>query len=124
MYTSTRRKLNLNASNCILKGISDDGGLFIVNDFNEFSFDKSFLNKSYKDIAQEVLSYFLNDFGDGISRIVENAYGTKNFTEKIVDIKSFGNLSFLELYHGPTLAFKDMALTVLPHLMVESKKLI
>lgn len=124
MYTSTRRKLNLNASNCILKGISDDGGLFIVNDFNEFSFDKSFLNKSYKDIAKEVLSYFLNDFGDGISRIVENAYGTKNFKEKIVDIKSFGNLSFLELYHGPTLAFKDMALTVLPHLMVESKKLI
>ena len=81
MYTSTRRKLNLNASNCILKGISDDGGLFITNSFNEFNFNERFLNKSYKDIAKEVLSYFLNDFGDGISRIVENAYGTKNFKE-------------------------------------------
>ena len=38
MYTSTRRKLDLNASNCILKGISDDGGLFIVNSFNDFNF--------------------------------------------------------------------------------------
>ena len=123
MYTSTRKKLNLNASSCILKGISDDGGLFITNSFSEFKFDESFLNKSYKEISKEVLKYFLNDFDEGISRIIDNAYGEKNFKEKIVDIKSFDKLSFLELYHGPTLAFKDMALTVLPHLMVESKKL-
>ena len=122
MYTSTRKNLNLNATNCILKGISDDGGLFIVNDFNNFNFNEEFLNKSYNDIAKEILKYFLNDF-ESVDHIVDNAYSKKNFNEKIVDIKSFGNLSFLELFHGPTLAFKDMALTVLPHLMVESKKL-
>lgn len=122
MYTSTRKKLNLNASNCILKGISDDGGLFIVNNFDLFNFNEEFLNKSYKDIAKEVLKYFLNDF-KSVDHIIDNAYSNKNFKEKIVDVKSFGDLSFLELYHGPTLAFKDMALTVLPHLMVESKKI-
>lgn len=122
MYTSTRKKLNLNATNCILKGISDDGGLFIVNDFSNFDFNEEFLSKSYNDIAKIILKYFLNDF-ESVDHIVDNAYSKKNFTEKIVDIKSFGHLSFLELYHGPTLAFKDMALTVLPHLMVESKKL-
>jgi len=55
MYTSTRRKLNLNATNCILKGISDDGGLFIVNNFDSFNFNEEFLNKSYNDIAKTVL---------------------------------------------------------------------
>lgn len=122
MYTSTRCKLNLNATECILKGISDDGGLFIVNDFNDFNFNESFLNKSYQDIAKTVLKYFLNDF-ESVDHIIDNAYNTNNFKEKMVDVKSFDQLSFLELYHGPTLAFKDMALTVLPHLMVESKKL-
>ena len=98
MYTSTRKNLNLNATNCILKGISDDGGLFIVNDFNNFNFNEEFLNKSYNDIAKEILKYFLNDF-ESVDHIVDNAYSKKNFNEKIVDIKSFGNLSFLELFH-------------------------
>lgn len=122
MYTSTRRKLNLNASNCVLKGISDDGGLFIVNNFDSFNFSEEFLKMSYKDIATSVLKYFLNDFED-VDHIIDKSYSKKNFSERIVDVKSFGNLSFLELYHGPTLAFKDMALTVLPHLMVEAKKI-
>ena len=122
MYTSTRQKLNLNASECILKGISEDGGLFICDNFNNFPFSEKFLEKSYKEIAKEVLSFFLNDLKDKAETIIDNAYSKINFNEKIVDIKSFGNVSFLELFHGPTLAFKDMALTVLPHLMVESKK--
>ena len=73
MYTSTRRKLNLNASNCILKGISDEGGLFIVNDFNNFNFNKEFLNKSYQEIAKVILKYFLNDF-ESVDQIIDNAY--------------------------------------------------
>ena len=60
MYTSTRGKLNLNATKCILKGISDDGGLFIVNSFKDFNFNESFLNKSYKEVSTSVLKYFLN----------------------------------------------------------------
>lgn len=121
MYTSTRQKLNLNATECILKGISSDGGLFICNSFNNFNFNESFVNKSYKEIAKIILNYFMNDLTDRTDTIIENAYCNINFKEKIVDVKSFDKISFLELFHGPTLAFKDMALTVLPHLMVESK---
>ncbi len=123
MYTSTRKKISLNASKCILKGISEDGGLFICDKFNDFSFDESYLKLSYKDIAKKVLKFFLNDF-ESVDSIIDNAYSEKNFKEKIVDIKNFGSLSFLELYHGPTLAFKDMALTVLPYLMKESKNIV
>ena len=121
MYTSTRQKLNLNSTECILKGISSDGGLFICNSFNNFEFNESFINKSYKEISKVILNYFMNDLTDRTDTIIENAYSNINFKEKIVDVKSFDQLSFLELFYGPTLAFKDMALTVLPHLMVEAK---
>lgn len=122
MYTSTRKKINVNASKCILKGISDDGGLFICNDFSHFKFDSSFVNKTYQEIAKEVLSFYLNDF-ESVDKVISGAYNQNNFKEKIVDLKHFNNLTFLELFHGPTLAFKDMALTILPHLMVEAKKI-
>ena len=122
MYTSTRKKINLDASICVLKGISEDGGLFICDKFNDFSFSEEDLNKSYKDIAKKILKFFLNDFPK-VDHVIDCAYSKKNFSEKIVGVKNFDKLSFLELYHGPTLAFKDMALTVLPYLMTESKTL-
>lgn len=123
MYTSTRKKLNINEQECIVKGISDDGGLFICDQFEGFEINQDFVNLSYKELSCKILKFYFKNFSDvEIQNIIENSYGKHNFNEQIVDLKSFNELSFLELYHGPTMAFKDMALTVLPNLMVTSKK--
>ena len=123
MYTSTRKKMNINAEDCIVKGISDDGGLFICDSFDEFKINEDFMSFTYNDMVKKIFSFFFQTFSEKeIDEIVDNAYCQRNFNKKIVDIKYFDKVSFLELYHGPTMAFKDMALTVLPHFMVESKK--
>lgn len=124
MFTSTRFKLNKNASECIIKGISDDGGLFICDNFSSFKITEDFINFEYNDFAKTILKYFLNDFSlEAINRIVDSAYSKTNFKEVQANVKAFDDVAFLELYHGPTLAFKDMALTILPHLMVEAKRI-
>lgn len=123
MYTSTRKKMNVDAEDCIVKGISDDGGLFICDTFGEFKINENFKTFTYNEMAKKIFLHFFKTFSENeIDEIVNKSYCQKNFKDKIVDIKCFDKISFLELYHGPTMAFKDMALTVLPHLMVESKK--
>ena len=124
MYTSTRQKLSKNVSYCITKGISDDGGLFILDNFDGFNLSSDLVNYSYQDLTKYIFKFFLNDFTDEmIDKAVSGAYNKQNFQEKMVGLSSFGDVSFLELYHGPTMAFKDMALTMLPHLLVASKKI-
>lgn len=123
MYVSTRGKEKLTASQAILKGLSSDGGLFLPEKIGTLNLNKSYFNKDYKQIAFDVFSLFLDDFTpDEINYVINNAYCKQNFEEKFVGYKNFGDLSFLELYHGPTLAFKDMALTALPFLIEVSKK--
>ena len=123
MYTSTRKKLNYNASNCIIKGISDDGGLFIYDKLNEFIIDESLIDLSYQDLSFKILKFFLNDFDDDeINQVIEKAYNKVNFPVNILNVHNLNELSFMELYHGPTLAFKDMALTILPNLLQVSKR--
>lgn len=124
MYTSTRRNLSKHVSECITKGISEEGGLFICSDFNKFKMSKDLGDLSYQDLTKYILEFFLDDFSkEAIKEIVNKAYNEVNFRNKIVETKHFNELSFLELYHGPTMAFKDMALTILPHLMIASKKI-
>ena len=124
MFTSTRLKLNKNASECIIKGISDDGGLFICNDFQSFKLTEDLVSLDYNDLAKVILKFFLNDFSkESIDSIVDTAYSKVNFRDQQAKVKILKDVAFLELYHGPTLAFKDMALTILPHLMVEAKKI-
>ena len=124
MYTSTRKLLCKNEFECIAKGLSDDGGLFICDNFKDFVVKEEFKNYSYNELTYEILSFFFSNFNEEeLNKIINSAYNKNNFNEEIVNIKSINDkLSFLELYHGPTLAFKDMALTILPYLMVESKK--
>ena len=123
MYTSTRKKLNYNASNCIIKGISDDGGLFIYDRLNEFTIDESLINLSYQDLSFKILKFFLNDFDDEeINEVIEKSYNKVNFPVNMLNVHTLNKLSFMELYHGPTLAFKDMALTILPNLLQVSKR--
>lgn len=123
MFTSTRKKLNYQSKKCIEQGISEDGGLFVKDNYNDFKFDESFVNLSYNELALKIFEYFFDDFTfEELNDTVNNAYNKINFEEQIINIKNFNDVNFLELYYGPTLAFKDMALTILPHLMYYSKK--
>ena len=123
MFTSTRKKLQLNASNCIIKGISDEGGLFIYDKLEKFTFDETYLNKTYQELSFKILRFFLNDFSnDEINEVINKSYNNDNFKECMVGLKSLNDVTFLELFHGPTMAFKDMALTILPNLLKVSKE--
>ncbi len=123
MYISTRSNEKLTASEAILKGLASDGGLFIPEFFPRVDFDNKWLNKSYQEIAIEVFKLFLDDYSlEEILYCVNSAYNKGNFKEEMAGFKTFENLSFLELYKGPTLAFKDMALTILPFLIEVAKK--
>ncbi|URZ01365.1 threonine synthase [Clostridium felsineum] len=124
-YKSTRdNDINVLASEAILKGISDDGGLFIPEKMPELDFDiKDIVNMSYKEIAYKVMKGFFTDFTEEeLKYCIENAYDSKFDTEEIAPIKKTKDAYFLELYHGPTLAFKDMALSILPYLLKTASK--
>lgn len=125
-YNSTRSKDNIvSASQGILKGLAPDGGLFVPNFIHQLNLDsKSFINKSYGEIALNVFSAFLDDFSEKqLKDAIQGAYYSKKFEgDEPVALEKVKDRFFLELFHGPTCAFKDMALTILPYLMVESIK--
>ena len=121
MLFSTRSKKSVTSSEAIVKGLSDDGGLFIFNDFSAFSFDESLIPLSYAELTKKLLKACFADFdGNDIDRIIDGAYGKENFDVPVA-LSSFDNDSYLELWHGPTCAFKDMALTVLSGLLEQAK---
>ncbi len=123
MYISTRSGEKLTASQAILKGLSSDGGLFLPESIEKLNITPDFFDKNYCEIAKSVFKIFLDDFTDEeIDFAISSAYDKVNFRERFVALKHFDGVSFLELFHGPTLAFKDMALTVLPFLIDISKK--
>ena len=118
MYKSTRSKKLYTSSEAILNGLADDGGLFVPESITSINFNTDWLAYNYKQTSFKVLKHFFDDFtNDEINYVINKAYSKSNFINKIYDIKNFNNHTYLELYHGPTLAFKDMALTMLPHLM-------
>jgi len=125
LYKSTRGGGNLiTASKAIIKGISEDGGLFVPTEFPKI--DKPFneLSKmTYKEIAFYVMKKFLTDFTDEeLDYCIRNAYNEKFESKDIVPITYKSGVYFLELYHGRTLAFKDMALSILPYFMKTAAK--
>lgn len=123
MYTSTRSKMRVNASEAIINGIAPDGGLYIPLQINKVKL-KELLNLNYQELAIVILENFLNDFShEEIKDIVYKAYDEKFLTRNIVDVKKCSDSYFLELFHGPTLAFKDVALSILPLLMQKSKEI-
>ncbi len=125
MYKSTRdSSKKVTASEAILKGLSDDGGLFVPESVPKLTLPLGdFAKLSYQETAYEVMKLFFTDFTEEeLKNCINNAYDAKFDTENITELKKVGNASYLELYHGATIAFKDMALSILPHLLTTSAK--
>lgn len=125
LYKSTRsNKTPVKASEAILKGLSDDGGLFVPERIPVL--DKSLEDLShmtYGQVAYEVMKLFLTDFTeDELKSCIEKAYDSKFDTEAIAPLAEADGAYYLELFHGATIAFKDMALSILPHLMITAAK--
>ena len=125
LYNSTRSNgTPVKASEAILKGLSDDGGLFVPDHIP--ALDKSLQELSgltYKEVAYEVMKLFLTDFTEEeLKQCINNAYDSKFDTEVIAPLVEAEGAYYLELFHGATIAFKDMALSILPHLLITSAK--
>lgn len=128
LYTSTRdNSIRVTAAQAIAQGISEEGGLFVPCELPKFSLDKitSMTSLSYIERAKTVLREFLTDFTEEeLDYCVNGAYAAEKFSSsKIAPVVNVhGNENILELWHGPTCAFKDMALQLLPYLMTVSAK--
>ena len=125
LYRSTRSDGQpVKASEAILKGLSDDGGLFVPEQVP--SLDKSIeelAKMDYRETAYEVMKLFLTDFSeDELKSCISRAYDSKFDTEAIAPLAEADGAYYLELFHGSTIAFKDMALSILPHLLITSAK--
>lgn len=124
-YNSTRGgQTHLSASQAILSGLAGDGGLFVPSHIPALDKDIDDISRmSYKQTAFFVMKKFLTDFSDEeLQSCIDLAYDDKFDTEAIAPLADVGGTFFLELYHGATIAFKDMALSILPHLMRVSAK--
>ncbi len=125
MYSSTRGKGGkVTASQAILKGLAEDGGLFVPDSIP--TLDKSLKElseMSYQQVAYEVMKLFLTDFTkEELQGCINRAYDSKFDTDVIAPLTYAEGAYYLELFHGATIAFKDMALSILPHLMITSAR--
>lgn len=122
-YESTRNSnIKSTASEAVLKGIADDGGLYIMRELEGKKVDiEKLQGKSYKEMAEIVLELMLDDFSkEKIKDCVEKAYTNKFSAKEITPVVKVGQCFITELFYGPTSAFKDVALSILPHLMTTS----
>ena len=125
IYTSTRGdKKEFSASEAILQGLAPDGGLFVPDHIPALDVSlEDLAHMDYKAVAYEVMKLFLDDYTEAELRgCIEAAYDDKFDTPEIAPLAEAENAYFLELYHGATIAFKDMALSILPHLMTTAAR--
>ncbi|MEF2685860.1 MAG: threonine synthase [Lachnospiraceae bacterium] len=125
LYKSTRSNdVEVTASQAILKGLADDGGLFVPESIPALEADMDTLaGMSYQETAYEVMRQFLTDFTEEeLKDCIAKAYDEKFDTKEIAPLVKKDEAYYLELFHGKTIAFKDMALSILPHLLTTSAK--
>ena len=125
LYKSTRGNgETVTASQAILKGLSDDGGLFVPVSIPKLPVSLGELKEmTYQEIAYTVMKEFLTDFTEEeLKSCIAKAYDSKFDTEEIAPLAKVEDAYYLELFHGATIAFKDMALSILPHLLTTSAK--
>ena len=127
-YQSTRNKtISVSSAMAIKQGLSEEGGLFVPESFPSVTMEEicSLQDMDYQGRAYFVLSKYLTDFSEEeLKNCISRAYTKQKFeTDSIAPVyKLDQNTYFLELWHGPTCAFKDMALQILPHLLTTSMK--
>ncbi|WP_061316305.1 threonine synthase [Clostridium botulinum] len=124
-YKSTRGEgKTVKASEAIIRGIAEDGGLYVPEELPKI--DKSFKeleNMDYKELAFYIMKKYFDDFNEEeLKECIDRAYDSKFEDPLIAPLNYKAGAYFLELYHGKTLAFKDMALSILPHLLKASAK--
>ena len=125
LYHSTRsREVLCGSKDAILKGLCADGGLYVSDEILNASIDmEKLMDLSYEEIVFEVFKILLDDYTDEeLKYCISRAYAGKFETEDLTPVTAIGSNYLLELYHGPTSAFKDMALCVLPQLMSKALK--
>lgn len=125
LYKSTRGGENgVTASQAILKGLAQDGGLFVPDRIPTLDIPMETLAQmSYQEVAYEVMSRFFTDFTEEeLKDCIARAYDEKFDTEEIAPLTKAEGIYFLELFHGATIAFKDMALSILPHLLTTAAR--
>ncbi|MDK6686934.1 threonine synthase [Aerococcus sp. UMB8623] len=125
-YQSTRNpKQVVSASQAILQGLAPDGGLYVPQSFPQLDLDWDQLKDySYQEMAAFILSPFLDDYRpEDLRACIDAAYDQKFDDPKIAPLVQVGDRYHLELFHGATIAFKDMALSILPHLMTKAAEI-
>lgn len=125
LYKSTRgAEENVPASKAVLNGLASDGGLYVPQEFPKLETSlEALAEMSYQDTAYEVMSRFLTDYTEEELRYcINSAYDDKFDTPAIAPLHAADNAEFIELFHGKTIAFKDMALSILPYLMTVAAK--
>ena len=125
LYRSTRGgEQGISASQAVLNGLAGDGGLYVPDSFPklEVSLD-ALAEMDYRQIAWEVMHLFLTDYTEEeLKSCIANAYDSKFDVPEIVPLHQAGDVWFMELFHGKTIAFKDMALSILPHLLTTAAR--
>ena len=124
-YQSTRSKgTEVTASQAILKGLAEDGGLFVPNQIPKLDLPLAKIAElSYQETAYEVMKLFFTDFTEEeLKNCINRAYDSKFDTKEIAPLVEKDGSYYLELFHGATIAFKDMALSILPHLLTTSAR--
>lgn len=124
-YLSTRgQETGIEASKAIVNGIAKDGGLYIPESIPKMECTLDELAKmNYQEVAYEVMKHFFSDFTEEeLKECIHKAYDEKFDTPEIAPVVRQHAKYYLELFHGPTIAFKDMALSILPHLMTTAAK--
>ena len=124
-YQSTRNKnLKAGSAQAILNGLAPDGGLYTMSSFDEVKFDyTTVLNMDTMSMSTKILSKLLPDFSEAeMAKLVHDGYTGKFETDHLTPTVPVGEDFILELFRGPTSAFKDVALSMLPRLMTASKE--
>ncbi len=118
-YQSTRGKEKYVLSHeAIIEGLAKDGGLYTPRFLDKKLNPEQLLKDTYQEVAEKILEVFLEDYSsEELKECIEKAYDTKFDTKDIVPVKKIKDGYLMELWHGPTCAFKDIALTLLPYLL-------